>query len=119
MKINRPYTNIIFLFLFILLALFGCSRDNGEKGSPEYINQIKQWHQKRIENLKKENGWLNLAGLFWLKNGENTFGTNPAAMLLADGCARNIFTIKLTPRTVTKTIRTRSNMVYLPTASKM
>ena len=78
MKINRPYTHIIFLFLFILLALFGCSRDNGEKGSPEYINQIKQWHQKRIENLKKENGWLNLAGLFWLKNGENTFGTNPA-----------------------------------------
>ena len=78
MKINKHFTHIIFSFLFILLlAFFGCSSNSGEKGSPEYINQIKLWHQKRIENLKKENGWLNLAGLFWLKEGVNTFGTNP------------------------------------------
>ncbi|HAO47941.1 MAG TPA: hypothetical protein DCR35_00745 [Runella sp.] len=38
--------------------------------------EIKSWHQKRIENLKAEEGWLNLAGLFWLKEGENTIGGN-------------------------------------------
>ncbi|MFN8354384.1 MAG: DUF1684 domain-containing protein [Spirosomataceae bacterium] len=43
---------------------------------PTYINGIKAWHQKRIESLKSENGWLNLAGLFWLDEGKNTFGTN-------------------------------------------
>lgn len=34
------------------------------------------WHQQRIESLKNEDGWLNLAGLFWLKEGENTFGSD-------------------------------------------
>ena len=38
--------------------------------------EIKSWHQKRIESLKAEEGWLNLAGLFWLKEGENTIGGN-------------------------------------------
>ncbi|HEY1055317.1 MAG TPA: DUF1684 domain-containing protein, partial [Emticicia sp.] len=36
---------------------------------------IKAWHNQRIENLKKETGWLNLAGLFWLEEGKNTFGS--------------------------------------------
>ncbi|GAB2788683.1 DUF1684 domain-containing protein [Rhabdobacter roseus] len=39
-----------------------------------YENEIKAWHQKRVEALKTENGWLNLAGLFWLEEGENTIG---------------------------------------------
>ena len=39
-----------------------------------YEEEIKQWHQKREADLKKEEGWLNLAGLFWLSEGENTFG---------------------------------------------
>ncbi|QIP16999.1 DUF1684 domain-containing protein [Spirosoma aureum] len=39
-----------------------------------YEEEIKLWHAKRVEDLKKEEGWLNLAGLFWLNEGENTFG---------------------------------------------
>lgn len=39
-----------------------------------YEEEIRQWHQKREEDLKKEEGWLNLAGLFWLNEGVNTFG---------------------------------------------
>ncbi|MHA4739442.1 DUF1684 domain-containing protein [Dyadobacter sp. MSC1_007] len=39
-----------------------------------YEEQLRQWHEKRIESLKAETGWLNLAGLFWLKEGTNTFG---------------------------------------------
>ena len=38
-------------------------------------DDYEQWHQKRIESLKNENGWLNLAGLFWLKEGDNSFGS--------------------------------------------
>jgi uncharacterized protein len=41
-----------------------------------YIKEIKTWHLKRMESLKSETGWLNLAGLFWLKEGENTFGSD-------------------------------------------
>ncbi len=64
--------------VLIISTLFeaGC-KSNGieQKGSPAYIASINTWHQKRIANLKKENGWLNLAGLFWLHGGENKFGT--------------------------------------------
>ena len=40
-----------------------------------YDQEIEQWKQKRINSLKKETGWLNLAGLFWLEQGKNSFGT--------------------------------------------
>jgi uncharacterized protein (DUF1684 family) len=68
--------NQIKFFLILLIAIFlsSCERYK-EKGSPEYIKEINDWHKKRIENLKKENGWLNLVGLFFLNEGENTFGS--------------------------------------------
>lgn len=44
-------------------------------GDSPYENEIRQWHEKRIESLKAESGWLNLAGLYWLKEGSNTFGS--------------------------------------------
>jgi uncharacterized protein (DUF1684 family) len=42
----------------------------------DYLKEINDWHHEREENLKKENGWLNLAGLFWLNEGKNTIGSN-------------------------------------------
>ncbi len=60
-------------FSFMIVS---CSKTLEEKGDREYISQIKEWHNKRIENLKKENGWLNLVGLFKLKQGENKLGSN-------------------------------------------
>lgn len=62
--------------MIILLSILSCSKNEEKpKGSAEYISEIQQWHQKRINNLKKEKGWLNLVGLYWLKEGENTFGS--------------------------------------------
>jgi uncharacterized protein (DUF1684 family) len=43
-----------------------------------YLAGIDKWHKEREEGLKKENGWLNLAGLFWLKPGKNYFGSDAA-----------------------------------------
>ena len=65
---------LIFIFSWLILLFIGCEQYK-EKGSPDYIKEINDWHQKRVENLKKENGWLNLVGLFFLKEGENTFGS--------------------------------------------
>ena len=44
--------------------------------SDKYIADIEQWHKKRIDRLKQPDGWLSLAGLFWLKEGENSFGSD-------------------------------------------
>ncbi|MFD2572858.1 DUF1684 domain-containing protein [Spirosoma soli] len=41
---------------------------------PNYKAQLEAWHQNRVTSLKSENGWLNLAGLFWLKEGKNSLG---------------------------------------------
>jgi uncharacterized protein (DUF1684 family) len=63
------------VFIFSIL-LIGCSESFNEKGSTEYISSIKKWNETRLENLKKEDGWLNLVGLYWLKEGENKFGSD-------------------------------------------
>ena len=40
----------------------------------DYAKEIEQWRQERKANLKKETGWLTVAGLSWLKEGTNTVG---------------------------------------------
>ena len=57
---------------FLIIATVSCAK----KQSPDdYRQQIDAWHQKRIERLKKPDSWFSLAGLYWLKQGENTFGS--------------------------------------------
>lgn len=46
-------------------------------GNPAYREQIDGWHRQQVESLKREPGWLNLAGLFWLREGRNEAGTDP------------------------------------------
>jgi len=69
--------SLIPLFIFILFcSSFGCRNKNKLKEDESYINEIKQWQEKRISQIGNENGWLSLAGLFWLEQGENYFGTD-------------------------------------------
>ena len=74
-KARSAFKTLFFFIITITLAslISGCGP--GQKGSREYIQSIKEWHNNRVEGLKKENGWLNLAGLFWLNPGANTFGS--------------------------------------------
>jgi hypothetical protein len=60
-------TSLILFSFLISYFSFGQTKN--------YQDAINQWHQVRINNLKKDNGWLNLEGLFWLHKGVNTFGT--------------------------------------------
>ncbi|MCB0103954.1 MAG: DUF1684 domain-containing protein [Anaerolineales bacterium] len=41
-----------------------------------YQESINQWRQERDAGIRKENSWLALAGLYWLKLGKNQFGSN-------------------------------------------
>ena len=42
---------------------------------PEYVDAINQWHDSVEKSLRRDNGWLTLAGRFIMKPGVNTFGT--------------------------------------------
>jgi hypothetical protein len=43
-----------------------------------YKQEIEMWQGHRLANLKKQDGWLTLVGLFWLNAGENKFGSDSA-----------------------------------------
>lgn len=43
----------------------------------EYESKILEWRGKKYDDLVRENGWLALAGLFWLNEGRNLIGSNP------------------------------------------
>ncbi len=47
-------------------------------GDETYINSIRTWRQVYTEDLLSLDGWLAISGLFWLEQGENRFGADPA-----------------------------------------
>jgi len=72
----QKYLQLILVFMVLPFLLSGC--ENSRELSPEeaaYVTELQQWHQRRIERLTSKTGWLSLAGLYWLKEGKNTFGS--------------------------------------------
>jgi len=63
----------LILSIFAIIFLAGCEKK--PTASPEYLQEIKEWDQKRADRLKADDGWLNLVGRTWLKPGENKFGS--------------------------------------------
>jgi uncharacterized protein (DUF1684 family) len=58
---------------FIVTFLTGAHPPDGD-----YDASIERWREERRASLLAENGYLAVAGLFWLDEGESTFGTDPA-----------------------------------------
>jgi uncharacterized protein (DUF1684 family) len=48
----------------------------------EYQNSVMKWRQEVDTNLRRENGWLALAGLFWLRKDINLIGSDPESDIL-------------------------------------
>lgn len=58
----------------LLLILIACGpKETIDRA--QHRKEVDDWHAERVESLKSETGWLNLVGLFWLKEGFNTFGS--------------------------------------------
>src|SRR5688572_27656561 len=49
-----------------------------------YEKEIRAWQQKRAESLQREDGWLSLIGLHWLKEGRNPFGSDSSNDVVID-----------------------------------
>jgi uncharacterized protein len=58
-----------------LCALVGCAclADDGE-----YRASVEKWRQAYEVDLRSDDGWLTVSGLFWLHEGANTFGSGKA-----------------------------------------
>jgi hypothetical protein len=48
---------------------------------------ISEWRAQRVEALTSDSGWLTLAGLFWLQQGNNSFGRASSNALVLDNPA--------------------------------
>jgi uncharacterized protein len=42
---------------------------------PGYVKSVQEWRAHAEQSLRKDNGWLTLAGRYPMKDGANTFGT--------------------------------------------
>jgi uncharacterized protein len=51
-------------------------------GDDSYRDEIERWRQKREVGLKADDGWLTVSGLFWLKPGETSIGSDPTNDIL-------------------------------------
>jgi uncharacterized protein (DUF1684 family) len=68
--------------LFMILFTLNACNQNGDSSNDAYLKEITKWKEKRFERLKSENGWLNLAGLFWLEEGVNTIGSDSSNSII-------------------------------------
>jgi len=50
-----------------------------------YEHVLAKWRSQRVATLKGPDGWLNLAGLYWLEEGLNSFGAAADNDLVAPG----------------------------------
>jgi uncharacterized protein len=71
---SRERSLLIWLaFTFLFVA--GC-RGSSEPDPGTHRAEIEQWRKERLTRLTSDNGWLTLCGLYWLKEGRNSCGSD-------------------------------------------
>jgi uncharacterized protein (DUF1684 family) len=60
-------------WMLLILILTGCTAVRHSAAPPDWL----AWQAKRHQSIAGTNGWLTLAGLHWLKEGDNWVGTGP------------------------------------------
>ncbi len=84
------------LSLLGLLTIMTCAAVAVVGGDDRYLEEIERWRQKREADLKADDGWLSVSGLFWLKPGETKIGSDPASdILLPPRAPSNVGTLTL------------------------
>jgi uncharacterized protein (DUF1684 family) len=63
---------------YVLIALVAAASTPAV--DPAYQQSFDKWKAEQVDDLKKN--WLVLAGLFWLKPGDNTFGSDAASAIV-------------------------------------
>ena len=73
----RTETKVIgsIIILLCLLGLYSCDISDTTT-SPEYVSEIEHWQQLRVDSLKGQTGFLNLAGLYWITNEISSIGAD-------------------------------------------
>jgi uncharacterized protein len=65
----------------LLICMLSCTSVHAEPVT------LEQWQEQRVKNLTSETGWLTLVGLYWLREGHNTFGRAKSNRITLDHSA--------------------------------
>lgn len=68
--------SLILFSVVVAVIVFSCKTEKKQGTDKSYIETIETYRTNRLERLKSPTGWLNLAGLLWLKEGENMLGSD-------------------------------------------
>ncbi|PHS15370.1 MAG: hypothetical protein COA86_14240 [Kangiella sp.] len=82
-----------FVYPILILTLFACSSipnppvsdQSAKNEKPVELSEKQEWQNwvnKHSEGRSSKNGWLSLAGLYWLNEGDNTLGTDKSNLHL-------------------------------------
>lgn len=91
MRRLRPPLTAVALALAVALSAATAVRAAGAGGANADLAaeraSVESWRADRLQRLTSDTGWLTLTGLFWLKEGENSFGRAPANALVLDSAS--------------------------------
>lgn len=72
----------------LILCLSLANAMAGFAAQTSYEKEIQNWRERYEAQLKGDDGWLTVVGLFWLKEGANSFGSDPSNdIVLPEGSA--------------------------------
>jgi uncharacterized protein len=105
-NVKSAFSISLAIGLVFLVGVANKSSVSAADVDPAYRASFEKWKAEQVDDLKKN--WLPLAGLVWLKPGENSFGSDPGnVIVLPEGSAPahagtfefsgNDVTIKLLP----------------------
>jgi len=66
-----------YMFAGVVVAIGVALLLTREAGQTDYAASIEEWRAGRLQRLTADDGWLTVAGLFWLKDGDNRVGSGP------------------------------------------
>jgi len=84
---------IFFVSLIILFISVSTVRAESvnKKNDNLFNKQEQEWRTKRDQQMLKPTSWLTIAGLFWLEEGGNSFGTDPSNKIVLPKNSAPIF----------------------------
>lgn len=77
MKPDSPRHRVRWLVLGLVALAWGVSAD-----SSAYRQSVEEWRNDYEAELTSDTGWLTVSGLFWLKEGENPFGSDASNVIV-------------------------------------
>ena len=56
--------------------MLACAPDLPVQDPEQHRTEIEAWHSRRVEALRRPESWFSVVGLYWLKAGPNSFGSD-------------------------------------------